>query len=145
MSEEDLIDIAKSSDEVVDFGPSDQVTRFITDIGLERGDNKIRAGNIYNCYLDWCGKNKKKMNKNNFFKRFSKIFEDVKGFDKYVFYRLDGKTLGMDDEEIELARKGLVRPRGHKRRVKGYEKVKATWKAKKKKSGKVRKSEKETK
>ena len=86
LDDQELIDIALSSDGPFKDEPSDEIALFIRYIDIQPGDIEVDNGVIYNAYCRWSENDKKRMSRISFFKRFAKWFRPQQKSSKRFYY-----------------------------------------------------------
>lgn len=104
LSVEDLINLAQKSQEPVVMDELTEASKFIYELGIRHGDEKIPAQLIYYTYKQWKGWENKFQPKPYFFRDFSKYFESVRSSDG-INYLLDPKPFDLSKEAYWLSRK----------------------------------------
>ena len=106
LSTDDLIALAKGASQEVIMEKLTEASKFIYDLGIKHGDEKIPASLIYHTYKHWKGWNNKRQSKGLFFKDFKKYFEPHRTTHGMV-YLLNPKPFDLSDEAYWLIRSEL--------------------------------------
>lgn len=109
---DELIDIANSSDEPVDFGEMTEALRFVEEFGIKEGDTRIPTFIIYKTYKDSLTPARRRniQHKTMFMRDFAKLFKP-KRTTNYRYYLLDPEPFDLSDEYYWETRKDVRRER----------------------------------
>jgi hypothetical protein len=120
---EELMKLALSSDEVVVMEGLTDSAKFIYELGLRPGDDKVSAQMIYHHYKQWKGEHYQP--RAYFFRDFSKYFEK-KIDENGVHYLIEPKGLDLSEDEWWRMRADLRRERALRKRKKNAQKKDST-------------------
>lgn len=113
LSVEDLVKLATSSDEDVVMEKLTDSAKFIYELGIRPGDDKVSAQMIFHHYKQWKGS--EYQSRNRFFRDFSKYFQRV--IDEHgSYYLVDPKPFDLSQEQWWIMRAELRHERALQRR-----------------------------
>lgn len=100
ISTEELIKLAVSSDEPIEYEPYNTAVLFCKDLNLQEGESEIPSSIVYETYRQW--ETGELQSRTVFFTDFGKIFKKVKTR-KFQCYKLDATPFDLSDEAIRRA------------------------------------------
>lgn len=106
LSIDDLIALVEGTDEEIILEKISDASKFIYELGIKNGREKITAELIYHTYKGWKGWNQKRQAKPYFFRDFNKYFEKQRGTHG-TFYYLSPKPFDLSEETFWLVRKEI--------------------------------------
>jgi hypothetical protein len=123
LSDDALIRIATNSGEEVVMDAISEAARFIYDLGIKHGKDKIPTGLIFHTYKEWHGSTKPRQSRAKFFRDFKKYFDQLR--DKNgTYYLLNGKSFDLSEETKWIHRKIDREQRRQKRISRAKKKIK---------------------
>lgn len=117
ISSDELENIVSGSNEPVSTEKLTEAAKFIYDLRIRNGDEKIPAQLIYYTYKKWKGWQNKKQPKVQFFSDFGQYFESYRNTDG-THYLLDPKSFDLSDDMYWEMRADLRRERSKKKKTK---------------------------
>lgn len=106
LSIDDLMDLVNKSDKPIEVDKPSEAAKFIYELNIRHGDEKIPAQLIYYTYKQWKGWDKRPQPKPYFFRDFSKYFETTRTKEG-ICYLLDPKPFDLSKETYFLVRKDI--------------------------------------
>ncbi len=106
LSDSDLVALASGAkaEDVID--KISQAAKFIYDLNIKHGDEKISADIVYHTYKHWKGWDQKRQSRPIFFRDFKKYFEPHRTSNGLV-YLLDPKPFDLSPENYWIVRKAI--------------------------------------
>ncbi len=106
LSDSDLVALASGAkaEDVID--KISQAAKFIYDLNIKHGDEKISADIVYHTYKHWKGWDQKRQSRPIFFRDFKKYFEPHRTSNGLV-YLLDPKPFDLSPEAYWIVRKEI--------------------------------------
>lgn len=106
LSTEDLIALASGAKPEDIADKLTEASKFIYDLNIKHGDEKISAQLIYHTYKHWKGWDQKRQSKNLFFRDFKKYFTPHRTA-QGICYLLNPKPFDLSDDAYWLMRNEL--------------------------------------
>lgn len=103
---DELIKLATGSSEPVVMDKLSPSAKFIYELGIKHGDEKIPAQLVYFTYREWNGWENKRQPRPQFFRDFSKFFNSIRTSNG-VCYLLNPKPFDLSDEAYWIMRKSI--------------------------------------
>lgn len=121
LSEEELLALASGAKVETVIRKVSEAAKFVYQLGIKEGNEKISAELIYHHYRMWKGWESKKQSKPYFFRDFSKYFTPQRSGDTR-FYYLNPKPFDQSVETYFLLRADIRRERASRQRKKDKKK-----------------------
>lgn len=113
LATEDLLKIINGSKEEVIMDKLSEAAKFIYDLGIKNGLEKISAQLVYHTYKEWKGWDNKRQAKPLFFRDFKKYFNSHRSSDE-VYYLLDPKPFDRSKETYWIIRNEIRNEKARK-------------------------------
>ncbi len=104
LSEEDLVALASGAKPETIVEKVSEAAKFVYDLNIKHGDEKVSAQLIYYTYKHWKGWDQKRQSKPTFFRDFNKYFEPHRVTEGNV-YLLNPKPFDLSEENYWRMRK----------------------------------------